>query len=65
MLCAYHFKAKTSINHQQDKISDLGYINHRVHVVVTFHKCQTSLLATDNGDGALDLVQVVLGITLD
>lgn len=62
---AHHFKAKTTVNHQQDQIHDLSQINHAIQIVSAFHKSDSPRLARYHRDGTLRLVQRVFCETPD
>lgn len=61
----YHFKAKRAVDHEQDKVGNLANINHAVDVVVALDKREPSLLAADNSNGALGLVEGLFRIAAD
>lgn len=65
MARTHHFEAIGTVNHEEDKVSDLANVNHGVEVIVAFDECQPSPLTTDDSDWSTNLVQGLFGIPAD
>ncbi len=61
----HHFKAIRAVNHQQDQIRNLRNVDHGVEVVVALQERDTFLLPADDGDGTLNLVEGLFGVSPD
>lgn len=56
LLKANHFEAKRAINHQENQVHDLAYVDHGVEVIVTLNEGQSSFLPSYNRDRAFSFL---------
>lgn len=56
----YHFKSKTTIDHQKHQINHFTQVDHAVKIISTFDKSDSPRLARNNSHRTLRLGEVVL-----
>lgn len=61
----HHLKAKGGVDEEQDEVCALCAVDHRVEVVSALEERESALLPADDGDGSLDLAQVLRRVPFD
>lgn len=61
----YHLETKGTVDHEENEVGNLANVDHAVEVVVALDEGQTTLLAGDDGDGALGLCERLFCVAPD